>query len=722
MRAVSWALAVLAAVALMVSVVAAFATREVFDADGFAARTEQALERPVVRAEVARRLTDAAISSQPDLVAIRPLVMSVAEGVVSSSAFGALVRSAVRDVHRSAFDSNATTVTLTVVDAGMLLAKALDRLRPELAARVPDELRVAVTDTASGVPLEIAQTAQDVRRVEWIALLAALLLGAAAMIVGTRAAPRGAGASLSGAGSSGGVGADSGGAASSGAAAAARTGGAARLVVAPSRDAVLRLGAAISGVAGVIALVATVAPRVLTGDAAARAVIETWTDPLALRCWVIAGAALLVTTAAASLWRPPSLAVAFERGRALLARVPRPVHALAAIALGVAALAEPLVVARVLVMVAGALAIVWGTSEVLRSAAPAGAAPVQCPHRRRISLRPLAVAVVALLATGGATAFALSGGADPVLVGMCNGRADLCDKRLDQVAFVGTHNSMSADGEPGWLFPAQNASIGQQLDDGVRALLIDTHYGFQTPRGVATDLEHDSISRAKIEGELGPAFVDTAQRLRARIGYNGGGTREVFLCHAFCEVGATRAVDALEAVHEFLVEHPEEVLIISIEDDTEPADTAQLFRDSGLIREVYTGPAGPPWPTLRTLIERNERVLVLIENNAGEEPWMHRQDELMQETPFHFSTAAALEADDSCRPNRGGTAGSLLLVNHWVDTSPAPRKSIARVVNAPAVLGTRLERCQKERGMLPTIVAVDFYADGDVFDTVDKLR
>ena len=45
-------------------------------------------------------------------------------------------------------------------------------------------------------------------------------------------------------------------------------------------------------------------------------------------------------------------------------------------------------------------------------------------------------------------------------------------------------------------------------------------------------------------------------------------------------------------MHRFLVAHPEEVLILSIEDDTDAADTAQLIRDSGLIREVYRGPAG----------------------------------------------------------------------------------------------------------------------------------
>jgi hypothetical protein len=166
------------------------------------------------------------------------------------------------------------------------------------------------------------------------------------------------------------------------------------------------------------------------------------------------------------------------------------------------------------------------------------------------------------------------------------------------------------------------------------------------------------------------------------------------------------------------VAHPEEVLILSIEDDTEAEDTAALLRDSGLIREVYRGPARPPWPTLRELIERNERVLVLIENEPGDEPWMHKQSEVAQETPYHFGTAAELGAPDSCRPNRGGTTGSLLLVNHWVDTSPAPRTTIAAEVNAPSFLKPRLARCRAERGLVANVVAVDFYRQGDVVGTL----
>jgi hypothetical protein len=393
------------------------------------------------------------------------------------------------------------------------------------------------------------------------------------------------------------------------------------------------------------------------------------------------------------------------------------------VALGVALIVWPRTLVNAIAVAAGVLLVLAGANELLPLAGgPPEPAPAHRPLRRRRSPRVVATAagLVALAAVG--AALASGGGAAVKLAGRCNGSAALCDRPLNDVAFAGTHNSMAAEGEPGWLFAAQDAGIPAQLSDGIHALLIDTHYGFATPRGVATDLTGDSASREKITGKLSDSFVTTAERLRKRIGYQGGEERQVFLCHAFCEVGATRAVTALQDVHDFLVRHPEEVLILSIEDDTSPADTAAVIRDSGLIREVYRGPAGPPWPTLREMVARDERVLVLVENRPGDESWMHSQTAVMQETPYHFGTAEALGAPDSCRANRGGTRGSLLLVNHWVDTSPAPRVTIARQVNARGFLEERLTRCQAERKLLPTVVAVDFYRQGDLFGAVSRLN
>jgi len=669
-----WTVAILAALALGAGVVAAVADRTLFDADGFATRVDTALRTQAVSADVASRLTDEALRVEPDLIALRPLVQGAAESLVRGAAFRSLVRGAARDVHRSVFDRDAATVTLTVADVGVLLAQALERLRPDLARSIPEELEVRIAETAGDAETAAVEVVAFGEKVRLIALLGVLAFAGLAVFAVWRW----------------------------------------------RRDGLLRVGVAVAAVLGLLAVAALALPAVLTGDPALREVFETWLDPLAAWAGALAGVGAIAALAAAAILRPVALlpilfgseAAAEPARPGLLARTPAWLRALIVIAAGAALIVEPLGVLRILAVAAGVVLVLAGAGELLRLAGDP-AAPLRMPRGGRI-----AVAAGGLVAVLAAAAFAAGGGPpDPVLVGRCNGSAELCDKRLDEVRFVGTHNAMS---EPSWLFAAQDAGIEAQLRDGVRALLIDTHYGFQTPRGVATDLERDSKSRQKIEEGVSAEFVETAMRLRTRMGFDGSGTSEVFLCHAFCEVGATRALEALESVHRFLVANPEEVLILSIEDDTDAPTTAKLIRDSGLIREVYQGPAEPPWPTLRELIERNERVLVLIENDPGDEPWMHRQSDVMQETPYHFASASELAADDSCRPNRGGTTGSLLLVNHWVDTSPAPRRSIARQVNARGFLEPRLERCERERGMVANVVAVDFYRQGDVPASVGR--
>jgi hypothetical protein len=99
-------------------------------------------------------------------------------------------------------------------------------------------------------------------------------------------------------------------------------------------------------------------------------------------------------------------------------------------------------------------------------------------------------------------------------------------------------------------------------------------------------------------------------------------------------------------------------------------------------------------------------------------PWYHPAFEVMQETPYHFESPDEF----SCAPNRGGTAGSLFQINHWIDTTPAPKPSNAEIVNARAFLLARARRCQKERGRLPNLLAVDFAMSGDVVGAAAELN
>ena len=188
----------------------------------------------------------------------------------------------------------------------------------------------------------------------------------------------------------------------------------------------------------------------------------------------------------------------------------------------------------------------------------------------------------------------------------CNGYPELCHKRLDQITFPATHNAMSAAAEPGWFLPNQRYGITRQLDDGIRALLIDTHYGIgQSGRGfggVITDLSRENKTREEVTKELGAATVERAEDLvgRLRFGEEPHGDAEPYLCHVLCELGATKLDDALDGIDKWMNTHPDEFLIIVIEDVVSPEETAQAFQRSGLLRYVYDPTPGSRRPDARS--------------------------------------------------------------------------------------------------------------------------
>ena len=86
----------------------------------------------------------------------------------------------------------------------------------------------------------------------------------------------------------------------------------------------------------------------------------------------------------------------------------------------------------------------------------------------------------------------------------------------------------------------------------------------------------------------------------------------------------------------------------------------------------------PPCATLRQLIDANQRVIVFTESGRPGVAWLHPTLGTIQETPYTFHQPS----DFSCRPNRGDTTGSLFQINHWIETTPAPKPTNAALVNA----------------------------------------
>jgi hypothetical protein len=335
--------------------------------------------------------------------------------------------------------------------------------------------------------------------------------------------------------------------------------------------------------------------------------------------------------------------------------------------------------------------------------------------------------VVVVLA--GATALIVSGEgseAPAATPETCNGFTQLCGRPLNDVALAATHNSMASVTIPTWTFGQQDGTIADQLAYGVRGLLIDTYYGESSAGRVRTDLASLPKRETAVQ-EIGEPAVKAAERLRARVGPAGTGKRGIYLCHTFCELGAVSLDSALADIRSFLVANPGAVVMVINQDEgVTPTDIERAFERAGLLDLVYRGPLGP-FPTLRQMIDSRQRLVVMAENDAGDVPWYHlAYTSGLQETPFRFRTAAALteqsQLASSCRANRGPASAPLFLLNHWVDTSPAPRPSLAEVVNQRAALLGRAHTCERIRHRLPNLVAVDFYRRGDLLGVVDELN
>ena len=292
-----------------------------------------------------------------------------------------------------------------------------------------------------------------------------------------------------------------------------------------------------------------------------------------------------------------------------------------------------------------------------------------------------------------------------------------------------THNSMSVP-SPGWFSSEQDHPIAEQLRDGIRGLLIDTHYADRLSNGrLRTYVGDPKQLRAPAQQDgVSPHAIDAALRTRERIGFSGKGTRGIYLCHSFCELGGTTLDSALNDLHDFLVANPGEVVVVINQDYIIPQDFVAAVNKAGLGDMVYRGPtAEGQWPTLRQMIDTNQRVVFLAENHAGAAPWYHlAYKDITEETPYAFSNpqqlTTASQLATSCRPNRGPARAPIFLVNHWITTDPTPLPSNAAKVNAYRPLMRRLRECERIRHHIPNLVAVNFYRRGDLLRAVDGLN
>lgn len=669
--------------------------RSFFNAEIFATRVADGLSQPEMAAPVAGLLTDQIIAARHDLLAYRPLIVGSVERVVGSPAFRAVVKKAVKETHETMLSDTGKGITLTVNDAGVVVRNALS-MYPEIAEKVPAKALAVIgneDDWPSGKYLALAMnTAHRVRTRALVLLALSLVAGVAGLLLARR------------------------------------------------KDRfLLRYGLAMAVCGLVVGVVARFGGPVFASMAKtdfmselARGLWITFIGPLAVRAWVFAGIGLVVVAGVTSTFSRVDIGALAgyawrgvgKRSRYSALGLVRGAG-LAAVA-GVAVF-HPTIVMQILIVAGAGILFFFGIQEIfaiilgwLPRMEAAGSA--SSGGKRSLAARGTVACALGLVVVGASVGWYLreENAAVPVsVIDACNGHPELCDRTFDQVALATTHNSMSAGDIADWMFPNQEKGIRAQLEDGVRGFLIDIHYAVPVGGRVKTLIEDEAAARAKYEQALGREAVDAAMRIRDRMVGEETGERDVYLGHGFCELGSMRFVDALEQMYEFLIANPGEVIVIVVQDEgVTPQDVAGCFERSGLDQLVYRGAVTGPWPTLREMVESDQRVVVFAENNAEGVPWYHLAFEVCQETPYGFKEPAEF----SNKPNRGGTTGSLLLMNHWIETTPTPLPSNAEIVNAYDFLLARARACQQERGMIPNLVAVDFYRSGDLMRVVDALN
>jgi hypothetical protein len=692
-------LIVLGAVLLFVGTIAFYAREQVIDREAFADRALEALDDDGLRRVVGREIVVNAIErGSTDLVAARPLIESVVDTVIQTGAFRQVFRAAALETNRVFFVRGKENVLFDLGDAAQVVQFALRSVSPKVAKELPDDLKPQLlTLRRSKFTGATLSTADAVRPLGIALPLLALLMFAAAVVVSP-----------------------------------------------DRRVGVLRVGVA-TGVAGAVLAGALLIlrARVLAGVIgedevtdeevrdAVRGLLDAYVGDLVVWALLLALLGLVVAAAAAAL-DPEDVEDPVRRMRGRIFGRPRTtagraVRGVAALAVGILVVLNPTLAIQLVAIAAGALLVFFGSTELLAMLERPGRTRVEGQRMRTRALAGAGAAgVVVLGAVVALVVVVTSGGADPraanrvVYNGKCNGSFGLCDVRLNEAVFAGTHNSFSAADSPGWFIANQKRTIGRQLEDGIRLFLIDPHWGVRDREGkVRTDFASEGRSRNRVAANLPPEVLKSAERLAGRLGAGSTeGERDVWLCHTVCELGSTRMVDSLEVMRKFLDENRGEVVILFIEPYVSPADIAKVFERSGLDRYVVTLARDEPLPTLGQLVRRNRRVVVFTEKDAdGTVPWYLDGFSFVQDTPLGATKIDQL----SCERERGSADSPVAMINHWADVFP-PRRGANVPFQREKVIVDRAHRCGRKLGVTVNLIAVDHYDQGDLIPAVDALN
>ncbi|MBU3701525.1 MAG: hypothetical protein FGM58_05705 [Acidimicrobiia bacterium] len=749
-RILGIALAVLLSISTFATATLLWTDHYVFDAKRFAARADSILDSPAVRAALADEITSTVIATgSSEVASFRAVIRPTVELLIGTPVFRRIFRNGLVELHNYLFTKDGNAAVVNLSQAFGILTASLQVSNSSVASLLPestDTFLVNLGNTIQG--LELWRVSSDVADFGWLGLgLTALLAVATVAIDRDR------------------------------------------------RRGTFRLGIAVV-VAGALVFVAALVAEIVAGSYGSTPVLEQAISGAASAflsdyrtggLWLVGlGAAVAAFATASAPTAAPTTARGLAESLQRRARrftptttPTRVVAALAMMAAGGAVLAWTEVFFELVAVAVAATLLYLGAARLLAVIGRVGVTPPvpagevareRTWHPRLASMALGTLVVLAVLVIGGmwatADARARATGDDQRT---CNGFAELCDRRLDEVAFAGAHNAMSVSTDPGWLFFEQGRSIPAQLDSGIRALLVKTHYGIPTTiRFTGTDLVITDksaelyVDASAAETELTPAQQIALDRSTEAARNVDPNLRDIYLCHVNCEFGATRFATVLGYVRQFVNRNPDEVVILFVGNYVADVDTDKVFREARLLDRLWRYDPSAPLPTLAELIDSGRNIIYLGEFTRTvnpDRPWDVPGYGIFQDNPYTYTSAAELltpgapgytgdatvdgpvpdtvvpatggppvfSADwtglPSCRPNRGTPESPLFQINHWVTPAGAPPTvAQARIVNSYSVLAPAVRNCMIQRRAFPTIVGVNFAETGELFRVVNELN
>ncbi|TIA93614.1 hypothetical protein E3P99_00033 [Wallemia hederae] len=262
---------------------------------------------------------------------------------------------------------------------------------------------------------------------------------------------------------------------------------------------------------------------------------------------------------------------------------------------------------------------------------------------------------------------------------VCNGYAELCDRKYSNVTSVGAHDSPFIGNSS---MTNQDWGVSAQLDHGARMLQGQIHRQGQA----------------------------------------------LHLCHTNCFIhDGGSLLDYLTQVKTWLDKNPREVLtlLFTNSDSIGVEIVKQPFVDSGILDMAYhpqspTTAAGD-WPTLASLISTNQRVVIFMDYHADHSKVPQILDEFSHfwEDPYN-----AVESTWPCTRDRGDSSSGMYIHNHFLDkketllgtdifTPDTDKLTTTNAASGEGSLGAAIDNCVAKHTQPPTFVLVDYESHGN---------